>query len=111
MTTAASTPPMLDEIVSRLVARFDPLQIILFGSWARGEADAGTDVDLLLVLAHAPLEQKRDLMVEALRALNGLTIPVDVIVTDPADIKQRGAIPGTILRPALRDGRVIYERL
>jgi len=40
----------LPEIVERLVARFNPLQIYLFGSVARGDARQGSDVDLLIVM-------------------------------------------------------------
>jgi hypothetical protein len=36
-------------------------------------------------------------------------VPVDLLVTDPAEIAERGDLPG-ILRVALREGRVVYER-
>ncbi len=34
----------------------------------------------------------------------------DIIVTTPEEIKRRGALPGSVLRAALRDGKVLYER-
>jgi len=43
-------PAYLSEIVERIVRQFDPLRIILFGSWARGDARPDSDVDLLVVL-------------------------------------------------------------
>ncbi len=109
-TQLLETVPMLPEIIERLVRRFDPLQIILFGSWARGDTHRWSDVDLLLVLEHVAREDKRELMAEALSALNGLLIATDVIVTDPAEIERRGNLVGDVLRPALREGKVIYER-
>ena len=39
----------LEEVIGRLVERFDPEKIILFGSYARGEATDDSDVDLLIV--------------------------------------------------------------
>lgn len=44
------------------------------------------------------------------RAIVGVPIPADVIVTDVDEIDRRGHIVGTVLRPALREGKVVYER-
>jgi len=108
MTTILSTqPPCLPEAVERIRMRFDPVRIILFGSWARGEAQPDSDIDLLVVLAH--VENKRLAAIEILRALNGLPASKDVVVTTPAEIAKRGNIIGDILRPALREGIIVYE--
>ena len=40
---------LLAEIAEQIVAHFDPQQIILFGSYARAEARADSDLDLLIV--------------------------------------------------------------
>lgn len=40
-------PEWLPDIVDRVVAEFDPVKIILFGSLARGDEDRGSDIDLL----------------------------------------------------------------
>ena len=40
----------IDQMVGRIVERFDPERIILFGSAARGEAGPDSDVDLLVVM-------------------------------------------------------------
>jgi uncharacterized protein len=102
--------PYLPEIIDRLVRRLDLLQIILFGSWARGDAGPDSDVDSLLVLASVPLDEKRNLTVAALDAVNDVPVSVDVVVTDPDEIARRGDLIGTVLRPALREGVVVYER-
>ena len=101
-------PPCLPEVIDRIACKFDPVRIILFGSWARGDARADSDVDLLVVLSK--VEHKRRAAIEILRVLNGLPISKDVVVTTPEEIKARGDIVGNILRPALREGKVIYER-
>ncbi len=98
----------LPTVVERVVERFDPLKVILFGSLARGEANYDSDVDLLVVFEHVELENKRELAVDISRAIVG--VPVDVIVTDVDEIERQGHIVGTVLRPALREGRVVYER-
>jgi predicted nucleotidyltransferase len=38
----------IDRMVQRIVAKFRPEQVILFGSHARGEAGPDSDVDLLV---------------------------------------------------------------
>ncbi len=102
-----SQPPCLNEVIDRITRRFDPVRIILFGSWARGEATKDSDLDLLVVMPK--VEHKRKTAIEVLRALNGLPISKDVIVTTPEEIKTRGHIVGDILRPALMEGKIIYE--
>jgi uncharacterized protein len=100
----------LPEAVERIVEGFHPLKVILFGSLARGEAGNHSDVDLLIVFDHVEWENKRELAVDIRRAIVGVPIPVDVIVTDVDEIDRRGHIVGTVLRPALREGKVVYER-
>jgi hypothetical protein len=53
---------------------------------------------------------KRREVVEMRRALGDLPVSKDVIVTTPEEIDRRGDLVGTVLRPALREGRVLYER-
>lgn len=95
-------------MVKRLVQRFNPDQIILFGSRARGTARPDSDYDLLVVL---PITgSKRAKQVEMRVALHDLNVPTDIIVATPDEIERRREIVGTIIRPALREGKVLYAR-
>ena len=87
---------------------FDPMRIVLFGSRARGDARPDSDLDLLVVLQE--VSNKRTAAIEIRRALRDLPVGKDVIVTTPHEIQQRGDLIGSILRPALRDGKILYER-
>ncbi|MBA2691073.1 MAG: nucleotidyltransferase domain-containing protein, partial [Rubrobacter sp.] len=89
---------------------FDPLKIVVFGSVARGDANYDSDIDLLVVFDHVEWAEKRNVTREVRRSLNGIPVPVDVVVTDVDEIRRRGHIVGTILRPALGEGKVAYER-
>jgi predicted nucleotidyltransferase len=100
-------PEILQEIISRIVAVANPYQLILFGSAARGEMDAESDVDILVVLGDPT--HRRALAGRIYRHLHGLGVPVDVVVATQDDIRQFGQKNGTVLLPALREGIVIYE--
>jgi predicted nucleotidyltransferase len=109
MTVSPVTQPeCLAEAVRRIARQFDPLRIILFGSWARGDARPDSDIDLLVVLPY--VENKRQVAVRIGNALSDLPASKDIIVTTPEEIVARGNIIGDVLRPALREGKVIYER-
>ena len=95
-------------MAEEIVRRFHPLRLILFGSSARGDAGPDSDIDFLVVFPH--VDDKRRTAVEIRRALAHFPVPKDVIVSTPDEIAARGDLVGTILRPALREGKVLYER-
>lgn len=99
----------LPVVVERVVERFDPLRVILFGSLARGEANRHSDVDLLVVFDE--IEDERQVTVEILCALKDLPISKDVVVTTSEELERRGDLVGTVFRPALREGKTLYERV
>jgi uncharacterized protein len=108
MATERSDGEWIAEMVRRLVHGFDPLSIVLFGSRARGAERHDSDVDLLVVLPE--MSDRRVEVGEMLRALADVPVPKDVVVTTPEEIERRGDLIGTVLRPALREGKVLYER-
>jgi predicted nucleotidyltransferase len=95
-------------MIARIVREFDPLRIILFGSCARGEANATSDVDLLVIFPQ--VEDKRRTTAAIRRSLADLPVAKDVVVATPTEIARRGKLVGTVLRPALQEGCLLYER-
>jgi predicted nucleotidyltransferase len=97
----------IEEMVRRIVDRFQPERIILFGSHARGAARPDSDVDLLVVLAaRAP---KHRTAVEIYGLLAGMGLPKDIVVVTSEEIEKYRDVAGTLIRPALREGKVLYE--
>lgn len=96
------------QMLRRIVSRFRPERIILFGSHARGDAGPDSDVDLLIVMPVSG--SKREKQLEIRLAVRSFRIPKDIVVTTPEDFLWRKEVPGTIERPAALEGKVLYAR-
>jgi predicted nucleotidyltransferase len=106
--TAAESEAALRRAVDRLATRFDPDKIILFGSRARGQGGPESDADLLIVM---PVNgSKRQQAVQMDLALEGIPIPIDLIVITPEEVEKYRDAAGTVIHEAVREGKVLYER-
>lgn len=106
-TIAVPHQDILDEVIQRVFKVVHPRRIVLFGSAVRDQMGPDSDLDLL-VIVRGPVH-RRTLAQEIYRNLHGFPLPVDVVVATEQDVEQYGEKVGTILRPALREGEVIYE--
>jgi uncharacterized protein len=98
----------IDQMVQRIVKRFKPEKIILFGSYGKGTAGPDSDVDLLVVMPVSG--SKREKAVEIGVALHAIRIPKDIIVTTPEEFAWRKEVLGTIERPAALEGKILYAK-
>lgn len=109
--SARSTSAVQDaiaEMVRRIVERFHPERIILFGSHARGTAGPHSDVDLLVVMQ--PHGSKRRRAVEIHGLLAGMGVPKDVIVVSPEEFEAYRDAPGTVIKTAWQEGKILHDR-
>jgi predicted nucleotidyltransferase len=98
----------LRDIVRRIVEAADPDKIILFGSAARDEMGPNSDLDLLMIKGG---DYNRSATTrEIYRSLRDIEYAKDVIVATPEEVEQYRDCSALIICPALREGRVIYER-
>jgi len=108
-TSATSLPRNRDlqEVTRRIVRVAKPSRLLLFGSAASGHMTEDSDLDILVVV-QGPVHRRR-MAQEIYRSLRGVGVSVDVVVATEDDLQNYGQRAGTILKTALREGRVIYE--
>ena len=98
---------VIEEIRVRLAAAVPPRsRVLLFGSRARGDADDGSDFDVLVIEpeVESPIAES----VRLRRELRGLGVPIDVVVIE-ARAGRRAAVRGTMVQRALDEGRVLVD--
>ena len=97
---------ILEDIVNRVVEIARPEKIILFGSAARGEMGPNSDVDLLIIRKGG---HSRKLVGQIYRKLHGVGAAVDAVMVSPADVERYKDSHALIIKPALAEGRVVYD--
>ena len=96
-------------VVDRIAKRYKPEKVILFGSVARGEERAGSDIDLLII---KKTDKRRPFRVkEVFESLRGLDrgYSLDPIVYTPEEINKRLALGDYFIKEVFKSGRVVYE--
>ncbi len=102
------SPEVIAAMAGRIAEQFRPLRIILFGSYARGDASEDSDVDLLVVLpAVGPRGQRSAPMIRMLA--EEFPLPVDVIVQSAETMERNRQVPGTLAHRVWAEGVTLYE--
>ena len=96
----------LEEIVRRIVAASQPEKVVLFGSAARGEMGPHSDVNLLVV---KQCDNHWDVMGDIYEELYGVEAAVDIVVVTPDDVERYKDTHALVIKPALREGRIVYQ--
>jgi predicted nucleotidyltransferase len=105
---AEDTRQTIAQMVQRIVERFNPEKIILYGSHARGEAGRRSDVDLLVLFEH--VDNPRQRVSELYETVSGSGLPKDIVLSTVSQFERYKDVPNTIYSPAAEEGRVVYER-
>lgn len=100
------TEARISEIGRKIGQQFRPQEVVLFGSYARGDQTADSDIDLLVIFPHVV-----DKAADAIRirhAIGRINTGVDIVVSSAQEVAEWEDVPGTIFYYARREGRRIY---
>jgi predicted nucleotidyltransferase len=101
---------LLQALVRSIVAAVRPEKVVLFGSFARGDAGPDSDVDLFVQVD--PGRDPGEVTTAAYAAIRPLRARlrrgVDIVVKERSFVERYGDLVGTVVRPVLREGKVLY---
>lgn len=90
----------------QIAEKFEPEQIILFGSYASGKPGEDSDVDLLVVL---PFEEMPVRKAIEIRQSLPAPFPLDLIARTPEQVQQRLEMGDFFIQDIMKNGQVLYE--
>jgi len=99
---------VIQRIVEKLVSGYEPLKVILFGSYAYGDPTPDSDIDLLII-KETP-ERFIDRWVTVRRILSDpkRMVPLETLVLTPQEVSRRLAIGDQFLAEIMEKGEVLY---
>jgi predicted nucleotidyltransferase len=84
-----------------------PAEVLLFGSYARGDAKTGSDLDLMVI--EDQIDDKTAEYLKIHRAVGSMGVGVDIVVISREDFERRRQVPGTIPYWAAREGLRVHD--
>ena len=99
-------PEAIQTLCDEIVQAFHPEQVVLFGSYAYGNPDDGSDVDLLVIM---PFSGKAPHHAAAMVAHLRPAFPVDILVRDPETLRRRLNLGDPFLQEVMARGKVLYK--
>ncbi len=100
------TMDRIQDLCDRIAREFRPERIVLFGSYARGDPDEDSDVDLLVIM---PFEGKGARRAAEIRWRTRPGFPIDLVVRTPETVRERIELGDFFLRDAVTEGKVLHD--
>lgn len=95
-----SAGPVVKRMVGRIVERFSPVAVWLFGSMSRGDCNIHSDVDLMVVMPEGT--DRRAATRDIMAAVRGSMLPYDIVVSTPGHwdslVNDIGSLPYAVNR-------------
>ncbi len=101
------TEAQIQEAVNRIVAALKPKKVILFGSYARGDATENSDLDFI-VIEPENYTNRMAASIKGYDAVQYLDIPVDVLVYSDENFTKKSNWCSNPAYWAAREGKILY---
>lgn len=108
MTASSNVNEIIQNLVDRLLAKYSPQQVILFGSYGYGEPQQDSDIDLLIIKETSEPFFDRWVTVRRILSDPTRTIPLEIFVLTPDEVSRRLAAGDQFLEEILERGKVLY---
>lgn len=109
LNTDKVTPEIIDYIVTKIVREIQPEKIILFGSYARGDFNHNSDLDLFIIKDGKESSRMMSQKVHSL--LWDWNLSMDILVRKPKEVEWNFKAKNPFyLYHIFKDGKVLYER-
>lgn len=102
------TDKKIKEISNIIAKNYAPDKIILFGSYATGNYNENSDIDLLIIKDTDKPRYKRGQAVR--KFLYGSMVPIDIIVYTNSEIEKNKDTKYTFIYEVLKTGKIIYDK-
>ena len=99
------TIPEIQSVVSELAQKYGAQRVFLFGSYARGDADSGSDIDVLLLVNALRIDKGSIRGLE----LAGLLLDLEDALEIPVDLIPTGSLDERFLASIRNDEVLLYE--
>jgi predicted nucleotidyltransferase len=100
------TDTAVTSLVEQIVSLIHPLKVVLFGSTARNEASANSDIDLLVVVPEG--SRRRAVAQKLYQDIRDARVAFDLVVATPSDLEKHRDNIGLIYRNILKEGHELY---
>ncbi len=99
---------IIDQIVQKIVDHVNPLQVILFGSYATGTPATDSDLDLFVIVESNLPRHKRSAKIRLL--FSPAPCPLDILVYTPQEVESCSGVVNHIVTHVMATGKILYER-
>lgn len=102
-----SAQHILDAASRAAAAASSPARVIVFGSYARGDADEASDLDLMVVEREVTDKAAEYLKLHG--AIGAIGVGVDVLICSQQEFERRSQVPGTVPYWVAKEGKLLHD--